>query len=252
MEQTTIFQHSHETIFNILFQEDDITWQTIIYDLIQKENMNPWDIDVSLLAQKFLDKLKDLKDMDFRISGKMVLAAAIMLKIKSKRFLDSDIAALDQLIASTEEDVDLLEDLDGHIDEMDNVLSQSQPKIYPKTPQPRKRKVSVYDLVNALEKALEVENRRKPVVKETPEVKAPEAKVDMHQVIKTVYGKVKSFFAKKTTMRLTFDQIIPSNKPIDKVMTFIPLLHLDTQRKIDLEQEKHFGEIEIKMVRQLN
>ena len=31
----------------------------------------------------------------------------------------------------------------------------------------------------------------------------------------------------------------------DKVFTFIPLLHLTNQRKIDLNQENHFGEIEI-------
>ncbi len=253
MEQTVIFQHSQEKIFNILFDNDEITWQTIIYDLIQKENMNPWDIDVSRLSQKFLEKLKELKELDFRISGKMVLAAAILLKIKSKRFIDSDIAALDQLIASTEESVDLLEDLDEHLEDMNMLDRQEQPRIYPKTPQPRKRKVSVYDLVNALEKALEVENRRRsPTYKNAPEVTVPEKKVDMHQVIKTVYGKVKSFFAKKTKLKLTFEQIIPSQKPIDKVMTFVPLLHLENQRKVDLLQEKHFGNIEIQMVRELN
>ena len=39
--------------------------------------------------------------------------------------------------------------------------TSGKPQIYPRTPQPRKRKVSVFDLVQALEKALEVENRRK-------------------------------------------------------------------------------------------
>ena len=34
----------------------------------------------------------------------------------------------------------------------------------------------------------------------------------------------------------------------DKVFTFIPLLHLDHQRKIDLLQKKHLGDIEIKML----
>lgn len=252
MTQAAVLQNSHETIFKILFDNDEITWQTIIYELIQKENMNPWDINVSLLAQKFLEKLKELKELDFRISGKMVLAAAILLKIKSKRFMDTDIAALDQLIASTEE-IDLLEDFEEHIEDLNILDRQEQPRIFPKTPQPRKRKVSVYDLVNALEKALEVESRRQPsTARETPEVDVPDHKAVMHEVIKTVYGKVKSFFAKKTTMRLTFDQITPSDKPLDKVMTFIPLLHLDTQRKIDLMQEKHFGEIEIQMVRELN
>ena len=46
---------------------------------------------------------------------------------------------------------------------------------------------------------------------------------------------------------LTFTQLIPSDAKKDKVLTFIPLLHLTNQRKIDLIQEKHFSEIEIKL-----
>ena len=45
--------------------------------------------------------------------------------------------------------------------------------------------------------------------------------------------------------KLTFTKLIPSNSREDKVYTFIPLLHLTNQRRIDLEQEKHFGEIEV-------
>ncbi|RJQ16884.1 hypothetical protein C4573_02370 [Candidatus Woesearchaeota archaeon] len=242
MEAITLSKNHQDTIFNILFKEDEITWQTIIYDLVAKEQMNPWDINVSLLSQKFLEMLTKLKNLDFRISGKMVLAAAILLRIKSNRFIDEDIAALDQLIAGTEE-VDLLETAE------ETVERDALPKLFPRTPQPRKRKVSVYDLVNALEKALEVENRRVPVVKESQKVTVPERTVDMQQVMKTVYSKITSFFSKKTTMKLTFDQLIPSDKPKDKVMTFIPLLHLDTQRKIDLLQQEHFGEIEIQLAK---
>lgn len=34
----------------------------------------------------------------------------------------------------------------------------------------------------------------------------------------------------------------------DKVYTFIPLLHLAHQQKVDLEQKEQFGEIDIKIV----
>jgi chromatin segregation and condensation protein Rec8/ScpA/Scc1 (kleisin family) len=33
------------------------------------------------------------------------------------------------------------------------------------------------------------------------------------------------------------------------VLTFVPLLHLDTQRKVDLEQEKHFDTIAVKLTK---
>ena len=53
-----------QKIFQILFEEDEITWQTIIYRLIKEDNMNPWDVDVSLLTKKYIGMLKKLKEMD--------------------------------------------------------------------------------------------------------------------------------------------------------------------------------------------
>ena len=46
---------------------------------------------------------------------------------------------------------------------------------------------------------------------------------------------------------LTFDELVPSRERADRIMTFIPLLHLDGQQKIDLQQDKPFGTIHIKL-----
>ncbi|MCM2325463.1 MAG: segregation/condensation protein A, partial [Candidatus Woesearchaeota archaeon] len=93
-------QNSNDQIFSILFENDEITWQQMIYDLVSAEKMDPWNIDVSLLAAKFIERLKKLKEMDLKISGKVLLAAAILLRVKSTRFMEEDINALDALIAS--------------------------------------------------------------------------------------------------------------------------------------------------------
>mgnify|MGYP000237621912 CR=1 FL=1 len=50
-----------EKIFDMLLSEDEITWQTIIYDLVKSEQMNPWDVDVSVLTKKYIIILKKLK-----------------------------------------------------------------------------------------------------------------------------------------------------------------------------------------------
>jgi chromatin segregation and condensation protein Rec8/ScpA/Scc1 (kleisin family) len=66
----------------------------------------------------------------------------------------------------------------------------------------------------------------------------------------TVYSKVEGYYNnnKKKNKTLTFDELVISESKYDKVLTFVPLLHLDTQRKVDLEQEKHFDKIAIKLV----
>lgn len=246
MEQVLVYKNTQDRVFKLLFEEDEISWQTIIYELIQSEQMDPWDINISILAEKFLDMLKKLKEMDFRISGKVVYAAALLLRIKSNKLLQEDIVALDQLIAGTDEELNL-DEISSNNDFHNDM--EGKPQLFPKTPQPRKRKVSVYDLVKALEKALEVETRRKKFFVQNPVVTIPEQKTDIGASMKTIFLKITSYFKKKNKkdIRLTFDQLVPSNKKEDKVMTFIPLLHLDTQRKIDLMQEQHFGEIEIKL-----
>lgn len=81
------------------------------------------------------------------------------------------------------------------------------------------------------------------------EMKPPEIqekKIDITQLIKDLYGRIKDFVA-KTKDRLTFSLLIPSNKKEDKILTFIPLLYLANQEKVELNQEEHFGEIEILM-----
>ena len=115
--------------------------------------------------------------------------------------------------------------------------------LIPRTPQPRKRKVSIYDLMGALQKALEVKKRRVLRSIPTGEIDIPEKKKDITLVIKEIYEKIRNFF--KTGKRLTFSQLIPSDSKEDKVYAFIPLLHLTHQEKVDLNQEEHFGEIEI-------
>ncbi|HJN57278.1 MAG: ScpA family protein [Candidatus Woesearchaeota archaeon] len=236
---------NHEKIFEILFNKDEVTWQSLLYELVKTEQMDPWDINVSMLTKKYIEIIKKLKELDFRVSGKVLLAVAILLKIKSNRLLNEDLSEFDRLLTESEEE--LLEELD--LEEEQNYQGNAEkPILIPRTPQPRKRKVSIYDLMGALEKALEVKKRR--VLNSIPpmNLEIPKKPKDITQIIKEVYGRIKSFFLNNKENKLTFSKLIPAETKEDKVYTFIPLLHLTNQRKINISQEEHFGEIEI-MVR---
>src|SRR3989339_53298 len=196
----------HDRIFNIIFSKaDEITWQSIIYELVKNEQMDPWDIDVSILAQKYIDML---------------------------------------LIGVEEEMEELGFDETSEITKLDEITS-----LIPKTPQPRKRKVSIFDLVEALERALEVKKRR--LLHSIPplNLEAPKKKKDVTEIIREVYGRIRLFFVNALQGKLTFTKLLPSESKEDKVHTLIPLLHLAQQNKIELVQESHFGEIEILLKR---
>ncbi|MEK6934787.1 MAG: segregation/condensation protein A [Nanoarchaeota archaeon] len=237
-----------DKLYEMLLNEDEITWQSIIYDLVKSEEMDPWDINISMLTKKYLETIKELEEHNFFISGKVVLAASILLKIKSNKLLNENLVEFDNLLFPPEED--LLADED---DTSEFIGEEKIPKLLIKTPQARKRKVNLNDLMEALQMALEVDERRKIRKRDERvlrEIDLPTKKVDISALIKSLYSRIKEFFKKHP--KITFTQLLPSEKKEDKIYTFIPLLHLDSQNKINLNQEKPFSEIEITEVKEQN
>jgi len=230
-----------DNILSMLVDQDELTWQNIIMELIKSEQMDPWNIDVSIIAEKFSKLLSAMKKMDFRISGKIILAAAFFLKIKSDKLLNEDIAMLDNLIKPIDNPNELMDLLEGMPEELR--IPHEKPVLAFRTPQPRKRKVSVYDLMNALEKALQTEQKRVSRMKPTPKMRVPTKSKDMTLVINDLYKQIRKTLQKVKVV--WFHELAPGTSKEDIVITFVPLLHLETQRKIDITQKKPFGDISI-------
>ena len=51
-----------EKLYNLLMQKDEISWQTIIHDLVRTGEMDPWDIDVSILSQRYIETIRKLQE----------------------------------------------------------------------------------------------------------------------------------------------------------------------------------------------
>ena len=235
-----------EQLFEQIFNSDDISWQSMIFEAVRSEQMDPWDINLHALSDRFMGMLRSLKDMNLRVPGKVVLASAILLKLKSHRFL-YDINNLDKLIAYTEAPEQEQWD-DDDIEYDDESQAEQTPELVPRTPQPRTRKVSVYDLVKALEKALEVKNRRKVLTQRAePKFSLPNQIFDLSMTMDTVYKSVCDYYQDNAEL-LMFSQVIPSGSKEDKVFTFIPLLHLCNQQKVDLHQSAHFADFAIELL----
>jgi len=233
-----------DRIYNLLVKKDEVTWQTIIYDLIKSGELEPWDIDISKLAAKYLETIRNLQEHNFFVSGKIVLASSILLRMKSDKLINEHIAEFDSVLYPAEED--LL--LDNPEDDVKYTIDGKDfPKLMVKTPQARKRQVTLNELMKALEKALEVDERRRirhifeePVIEEAI---MPKKIYNISDLIKSVYEKVVYMFTKK--QMLNFTDLLETDTKEDKVMTFIPLLHLDSQQKVNITQEKPFSEIKI-------
>ncbi|HLC74740.1 MAG TPA: ScpA family protein [Candidatus Nanoarchaeia archaeon] len=240
---------------HLLLDKDDVTWKTLLYELVRTEQMNPWDIDVTVLTQKYIETIKKMQQMDFRISGKVLLAAAVMLKIKTEHLLEHGMDELDRLLARSQEpdfvDDNFFSEFSHELFQVADKIDGENPQLIPRTPQPRRRKITIYDLAEALQKALEVKKRKLDRALPNIKITIPKRKFDITQVIRDVYSRIKTYFhqSAEKNPRLTFTKLLPKEATREeKVYTFIPLLHLDNQRKIDLLQQHHFGEIDIQLL----
>ncbi len=247
---------SQEKVVDIVLRQDDLNWKDLIYKLIQEEGMDPWDLDLSLLAKKFISLLDTLKKMDFRIGGKMLLTASLLLKIKSDDLMNGGFSALDNLINKAPEEYldegDFSLEGNGAFEFEQATIEQflnDERKIVPRTPQPRERKVSVFDLVDALEGALATDMRRRFSINrdDKEDAEEPERKntFDLTEKMQSLQSDLKKMFMKKETKVFLTDLLPEAYQKSDVVYTFLPLLHLENQRKVNLHQEEHFGPVEV-------
>ncbi len=214
-----------------------LTWEGLIRDIVREEGMDPWDIDVGKLAAKYSEKIKDIIDIDFRVSGKFLLTAAILLKMKSDYLLT-------ELEKNEDENEGIL--LSFIFKDIEYQLRDGKQELIPRIPMMKKRRVTLQELIDALKKAMEVNERRIRRQQENKRtVRLNIKKVDLSEKIIEVYTKITMLFKKKNS-EIAFKELLPSNDRFDIVWTFMPLLYLSNDGKVLLRQEELFGEIYIK------
>ena len=238
-----------DQILDLLLKQEEVTWKTLLFDLINSEKMDPWDIDLTLLTQKYLQAVRKMQEHDLKISGKILLAAAFLLRMKSAHLVSTDLAALDRMMQGADDFEEDIFDAEG------SALSQrlkDKLLLIPKNPQPRNRKVSIHDLIKALQEAMASKKRllaqQKPV-----QFPMPERKVDIMHVIRDLFLKIQYYAGKESGEPITFTKLLPPRAGRrEKVYTFIPLLHLENEQKVETSQEKPFDEIVVKMVKNVS
>jgi len=234
-------------------------WHTIIYDLINSEQLDPWDIDIVLLTRRYFEKILELEENagtdsdksespDFYISSKVLLAAALLLRIKSEFLLNRHIQSIDDILFGKKDEK-------KYIMERIEINEDDLPVLIPKTPLPRARKITLDELMAALSKAINTESRRikKEVAikraKKLSEVDFPSfRKIDLKDRIKRFYARILITLKKASTgpeleLNKTCYSYLVGKDREERLACFLPLLHLSNTKKLWIEQEKHMDEI---------
>ncbi len=253
-----------DEIYKIATDKDNFDWKSFLYKLINKEGMDPFDVDIQLLTKKYLQALKELKTIDFNISGKFLTIAVFLLKTKAERLIEKDIRGIEEKIAQVQQmptddiinEIEALEELDYEIDTTQNEKEKYSLKI--RNPIARKRKVNIFDLIKTLEKTIEQSNRRKTnflIKNAIIDYEGPmyeKKSKDLKSLINDIYEMILSEFKNKSG-HLNFENLVEDSKSkMEVIEKFIPLLHLHNQSKIELRQRCHFGDIQIFSINNIN
>lgn len=239
VQKSTVNQ---EQIHDILFNRE-IGWQEIIYDLINTEQLDPWDVNITILTEKFLEKIRELEEADFFVSSKVLLAASLLLRIKSEILLNKYIKSIDEILFGAKEkkkyETERIE------------LEDEIPQLVPRSPIPRFKKVTLKELIESLNKAIKTENRRinKEVIKSRAlreaGISLPKRTISVKDKIKELYTNLILFFQKNDQdNKISFTKFVGESKE-EKIISFGPLLHLENQKRVWLDQTAHFDEIYI-------
>ena len=200
----------------------------ILVSLAKNGEIDPWDIDIVDVTDKFLAQVARLEKLDLRISSRTLLFASILLRMKSD--------ALEEPELDGEDEPEPLED----------DLQACFPALKPKVRRHSKRRVTFSELIEELKKATKRKERSdarrlQHVQMQEFDALAVAHTEDIEKQVTRVQNELKRRFDVRDRVR--FSELLIDRTPEDIVETYIPLLFMANRRQIRLEQKELFGDI---------
>ncbi|MFZ3385366.1 MAG: ScpA family protein [Candidatus Methanoperedens sp.] len=213
--------------------EEDILEEPIeiLVNLAKNGEIDPWNINIVELTDIFLKKVDELEKMDLRVSGRTLLYASILLRMKSNALVE---------VEEPREEIDL---------ESDNFEISDYP--VPSMPLRRysKRPVTLEELLTELKKAEAYEKKRLNRV----DNKKDEIRATLEDVLSVAHDE--DIESRIDKMRSILNELLEKQKsikfselssPLDRtgmLMAYLAILFLATRKEIWIEQEEFFGEL---------
>jgi segregation and condensation protein A len=206
----------------------------ILVSLAKNGEIDPWNIDIVEVTDKFLRQVEELEKMDLRVSGRTLLYAAILLRMKSNALVE------------VEEPEEIIEDDSPQFEITD----------YPVPAMPIRRSsnrpATLEELLSELKKAEAIEKRRMERFRN----KTEERRTTIEEVLSIAYeediesrvGRMRELLSElfEKQKYIKFSELCTSLDRAGKVMAYLALLFLATKKEIWLEQEELFGELFIR------
>ncbi len=213
---------------------DIVLWVRMIKEGIEKKNLNPWDVNIAEIADYYIQKIKELKKFDIRLSADVILVAGILLRMKSE-------ALYDECKVEEEEDYDYYDD---YYDDIEEKPKKNRKKEKDDKNKKSKKPVTVDELIKTIEKELnKVKKSKKKREKKINEVEEIIEELIEEEDISDIIAELLEDLMKEGI--IIYQEKFKTRE--EMVRYFIPSLYLANDGKAELIQEKLFGELIIKL-----
>lgn len=232
------------------FQSEGIE---ILVQMAKSGKIDPWNIDIVDVTDKYLAHLFEMKAQNLRATGKTFLFASILLRLKSNVLEGNDIFDFED---ENQNDYELTDDeiIDNYEPPTNNVISfnevlqrRTSVKIN------RNRTVTLKDLIRQLEfyemlekkqSLKQAHERAKRRVRNYANLSAEDIVNLAHEEfiensVQAIQAKLEKIFNKEEKIEL--HELVSIG--MSKVTAFIALLFLTAEGKCDLEQDEFYSDL---------
>lgn len=213
---------------------DQPAWKTILLDLVETEKMNPWDIDVIILSEKYLKKISELEGNNLRVPANAILACAILVKTKSKYLKLSSLEEEEEKVELTQEQKDMM--LATIPDLMSGRMS-------------REGRITLDELVMSIEDIIQRTNPKKNSSRVIPRIEINFDATSIEEKLDDVFELIKT---KVDSQGIVLFRDLIESSEIDAIVdVFLPVLFLMNSGKLIAYQNEFFGEIFVQIIREV-
>ena len=225
----------------------------ILVQMAKSGKIDPWNIDIIDVTDKYLSHLFEIKAQNLRATSKTLLFASILLRLKSNVLEGNDILDFEE---QQDDDYEILDDeiIENYEPPKNNVISFSevlQRRTSVKVN--RNRTVTLKDLIRQLEfyEKLERKQSLKNQQERTQRRIRSYANLTADDIVnlaheefiensvKTIQAKLEKIFNKNEKVELK--ELISIG--MSKISAYIALLFLTAEGKCDLEQEEFYSDL---------
>lgn len=228
----------------------------ILAGMAERGEVDPWNIDIVDVTDRFLAELDRRKELDLRVSGRTLFYAACLLRLKSD-YLDGWGGDGDEEFFVDEEDesfADLGFDFEsaGDIEPMDRLEREIQRRLGRKSLRKRPP-VTLYELIKQLKTAEKEQRRRQR--RRVPAPREPDLNLSAGDVVAVAHDE-----GYQKAVSVVMEEFRRATRDGDDPLTldglsgamgrtrrevYIPLLFLMLEGKLALWQDEFFGEVYI-------